>query len=74
MRSQTADTRGGGRERAEQLYRLSADAGYAEAQYRLGLFALRRHAQRYLGLAAGQGHADAAVCLARLVWYFGRQG
>ncbi len=58
------------KERAERLYRLSADAGYSQAQYQLGLFLLRQHVLKYFQLAADQGHGDASYCLTKLSWYF----
>ena len=56
--------------RAEGLYRLSAEAGYSQAQYQLGLFLIRQHVLRYLKLAADQGHGDASYCLTKLSWCF----
>jgi uncharacterized alpha-E superfamily protein len=56
-------------DRAEGLYRRSADAGYSQAQYQLGLFLLRQHVLRYLKLAADQYHGDASYCLTKLGWY-----
>ncbi len=48
------------KDRAEELYRLSAEQGDDLGQYCLGLYYIKAYALKYFTLSANQGHSKAS--------------